>query len=69
MLVAFFCGAGAPLLWLFAVKQIGAARGGLLAATGPLWGLLLGAVLLREPIARATAIGAVLTVLGVWAIL
>ncbi|MHB1134353.1 MAG: DMT family transporter [Chloroflexota bacterium] len=69
VLTALVCGAGAPLVWLFAIQQIGAARGGLLAATGPLWGLLLGAFLLREPIARATALGTLLTIAGVWAIL
>lgn len=66
---AAVCGVGAPLAWLFAIQQAGAARAGLLAATGPLWGLLLSAVLLREPVTRATTAGALLTVAGVWAIL
>jgi drug/metabolite transporter (DMT)-like permease len=66
---AGICGVGAPLAWLFAIQNAGAARAGLLAATGPLWGLLLSAVLLREPVTRATAAGAALTVAGVWAIL
>ncbi len=66
---AGICGVGAPLAWLFAIQNAGAARAGLLAATGPLWGLLPSALLLREPVTRATVAGAVLTVAGVWAIL
>lgn len=67
--VAVFCGVCTPLLWLFAVQQTGAARASLLTATGPLWGLLFAAVFLRESVTRFTVAGALLTVLGVWAIL
>lgn len=66
---AVVCGVCTPLLWLFAVREVGAARASLLSATGPLWGILFSAVFLRESITRATIAGALLTILGVWTVL
>jgi drug/metabolite transporter (DMT)-like permease len=66
---AVVCGVCTPLLWLFSVREVGAARASLLSATGPLWGLLFSSVFLRESITRSTIAGALLTILGVWAVL
>ncbi|MDA8219468.1 MAG: DMT family transporter [Dehalococcoidales bacterium] len=69
LLVGVVFSAGAPPLWLYAVQAIGAAKASLLAATAPLFGLALSALLLGEKATWRTAGGAALTILGVWFIL
>ncbi|MHB1413645.1 MAG: DMT family transporter [Chloroflexota bacterium] len=69
LLVGLVFSAGAPPLWLYSVQAIGAAKASLLAATAPLFGLALSALLLGEKATWRTAGGAVLTILGVWFIL
>lgn len=61
--VHFFCG------WTFlawAQVRLGAARAGILIGTVPLFGALVAAALLDEPLSSSDLVGLVLVVVGVW---
>lgn len=61
--VHFFCG------WTFlawAQVRLGAARAGILIGTVPLFGALIAAAVLDEPLSSTDLVGLVLVVVGVW---
>ncbi|MCW5850871.1 MAG: DMT family transporter [Anaerolineae bacterium] len=70
MLVAHLLGAGlSSFLFLLGIQLAGAARGGTLASTGPLFALLLAPLLLGEQVRLLGVLGSLLTVGGVWLLL
>jgi drug/metabolite transporter (DMT)-like permease len=50
---------------MLGIQEIGAARTDVLAATGPIFAVLLAALVLRERIGRRVIIGMALSVLGI----
>ena len=53
------------LLFVVALGDIGAGQTVVLLSTAPLWGLVLGALVLREPITRWVILGSVLALVGI----
>ena len=52
-------------LWMLGIQEIGAARTDVLAATGPIFAVILAAVVLREPVSRRVIAGTLLSVVGI----
>jgi len=53
------------LLFVVALGEIGAGQTVVLLSTAPLWGLVLSALVLREPITRWVIVGSVLALVGI----
>ena len=53
------------LLFIVGLGEIGAGQTVVLFSTASLWGLVLGALILREPVTRWVVVGSVLTVVGI----
>ena len=62
-----FLGYGVSLvLFVLALRELGAARTGAYFSCAPFFGAIIGALLLREPLGASFAVGAILMLLGVW---
>lgn len=53
------------ILFILTLAEVGAGQTVVLFSTAPLWGLVLGAFILREPITRWVVVGSVLAILGI----